>query len=294
MKLGRRYRLTIELNDASEAIIIEYPLTLRFSIVRNSMASMNTANLMIYNLSKATRDRIFQDRFIERKFKKVILEAGYDQLSTIYIGTIFEANSYRTGADVITNITSRDGGFDITNTRSYKTLKSGTSITDACQSLIADFPNLSPGAIGKLYGEVKRGLVLDGNTYDNIQKLVNNSCFVDLHTVNILQNNEVIGDRVTVLSAETGLLDTPRRDESYLSVKTIFEPDIIIGELAELRSNVQQQYDGQYKITGISHEGVISGAVNGTLETKLSLLMPTIFGGWSHVSVGQNQTSKSA
>lgn len=270
VKFGRNYKLTIQVAD-DEAIVIEYPVTIQFTVHRSISASLNTINLQIYNLSEKNRNRIFQDRFSPTRHK-LILEAGYDNLSTIFIGDIFEANSARQGTNLITSIDARDGYFDTNQTTVNTTIIKGQTRTELLNFLAAQYPDLKIGKIGNFEGTLERAVVLEGNVYDQIKKYSNNNVFVDLEVINIFDENEfIINPDLPLIDASTGMLDTPRRDNAFITVTTLFEPRVIMGQNITLKSTITPQYNGVYKVLGTTHQGIISGAVNGRLVTILSL-----------------------
>lgn len=281
-KFDRRYRLTIEIGG--EAIVIEQPLTLQFNVQRNAMSSVNTGTFQIYNLSEDVRNSIFQDRFSFLEYKKVILEAGYDDLATVFSGSLFEANSSRQGTDVITNVFARDGGFDTVTTKTFKTIQKGVTYKDLIKNLISDFPNLTEGSIGEVEGSLLRPAVLDGNTFYLLKTYTGEQIFIDLEKVNVLKNSEVLTGQVPLISPQTGLLQTPKRDDAYLTVTTLFEPRIIMSQFVELRSDILEQYNGQYKVLGVNHQGIISGAIGGQCTSTFNLLLEgQLFGRFSAV-----------
>lgn len=273
-KFGRNYRLTIQMNDGDSAIVIQPPFTLEFNLSRNAMASLNQGTFMIYNLGPDTRNKIFQDWFNPNKYRKFILEAGYgSNLTTIFQGAIFQASSARRGTDIITTVVARDGGFDVPTTQSYRTVQQGTSVMDLVKGLVGDFTNLKQGILGDIPGTLLRPAVISGNTYEILQKYTNNQCYIDLETVNMLNNNQAISGPVAVIDSSTGLLETPRRDDGMLSIRTLFEPQILMGQVIELKSEVLPIYNGQYKVIGAQHQGVISEAVNGPCTSTFNCLL---------------------
>lgn len=282
-KFGRIYKLTIEKDDGS-AVVIEPPLTLQFNVQRNSMASINSATFQIFNLSEDVRNEIFQDRFSFLKYKKVILEAGYDDLSVVFVGSIFEANSASVGTEIVTTIYARDGGFDTVTAKTFRTVQKGVTIKDLVKGLIADFPNVTEGAVGDVEGTLTRPAALDGNTFYLLRTYTGEQVFIDLEKVNVLKNSEVLTGQVPLLSPQTGLLETPKREDAYLTITTLFEPRVIMSQFVELKSEVLPQYNGQYKVIGVNHQGVISGAIGGQCQSTFGLLIEgQLFGGFSVV-----------
>lgn len=283
MKFQRNYRLTVQADDG-ELITIESPLTLNFSIERSTMSSINSAQMTVLNLSKKVRSRIFQDRFGNVQYKRVVLQAGYGkQLSTVFIGNIFQANSFRNGNDIVTFIDARDGGFDTTGSITSRTVEGGT-VKETVSSLIAEFDNVTEGKIGTIEGEFKKPVVLDGNTFELIKKYTKGRAFIDLEELNVLGDNEVIEGDVPLLTSANGLLSTPRREDAYLTVETIFEPRIVMGQLLGIKSDIASEFDGQYKVIGVKHQGVISGAVGGECKSTFELLVGSqLFGEFTTV-----------
>ena len=285
LKFGRQYRLTIDLNDGGNSIVIEPPFTINFNIQRNTMAVANSMSLSIYNLSANTRSRIFQDRYRIGQYKKITLEAGYDDsLFTVYSGSIFQAASVLRGTDVITNIVSRDGYFDMANAQSNRGFEEGTSTNAILKSLASDFEFVELGKFGGEDVTMTRPVIVEGNTYENIKTYSNNSVFIDLGKVNILADNQVVSDTVFVLNADTGLLETPQREDAYLTVETLFEPRVSMGSVVAIESEINPIYNGQYKVIGVNHQGTISEAVGGSLTSKFALFLGAqLFGGFESV-----------
>lgn len=274
MKFGRKYKLTIQTQDGGELIVTQ-PCTIQFNINRSVAASINTMQLQIYNLGISDRNAIFKDRFSTNVHRKVILQAGYDDLSTVFIGDIWESNSSRQGNNVITNIVARDGGFDTYNERVALTLKRGTSVKELLTVLSNKFPNLKQQFIGNFPGTLARGVTVEGNLYQQLRAYSQNQVFIDLGNINILQNNEVFQAVLPIISADTGLLDTPKRDNSYLTVNMLFEPRIVMGQIILLKSLILPQYDGAYKVMSVNHSGIISDAVNGKCVSTFALWNPS-------------------
>lgn len=288
MKFGRKYRLTIDTDNGT--FVIEPPFTIRFTVKRHVLASMNTLDIDIYNLSKERRDNIFQDQYYQPlgKRRHIKLEAGYDDLSTIFQGTFWIANSGREGVDIVTSICSTDGGLETENSFTFRTLQpqTGAPLTGRkiVQDLIGSFDpaQLSAGKISNgqtMQQNYQRPVVLNGNTYDLLKKYSNGKVFIDLEKIYVLEDNEVVEGGIPLINADTGLLSTPRRDEAYLTVSTLFEPRFIMGQSADLVSTVNPIYNGKYRVCGVQHQGIISEAVNGDCRTIVHLYDPTKYSG---------------
>lgn len=280
MKLNRNFRLLIETVN-KEIIEIKSPFTIQFDIERTSASSVNQMNLRIFNLSQKTRNLLFKERFLilddstQKYYRKIILQAGYNELSTIFKGNILECYSYRQGSEIITYLNCHDGGYAISNSYSSVTFDKSETYSSIFEKLATDLTGIKKGKIGEIEGKPKRGSVFNGNTFTLLQESFNNKIFIDLEKINLLNENEAIKGDVPLINAQAGLLGTPMRQGTYLKVDIIFEPRIVVGQIIEINSKINPIYNGQFKVDGIKHAGTISGAVGGECKTSLDLFMGT-------------------
>lgn len=280
IKFGRNYRLTIDPADGGPPIVLGMPLTLRYTVERHTLSDLNNARLEIYNLSESERNRIFQDQYYIPRNKTVTLEIGYESLTTVFAGTIWEAHSSREGTDIVTAITGLDGNFDINTTQVFQTYTGGKTMGDLFKFLIGQFPNLQLGAIGDFGAAPLRPVALNGNVWSLIKKYSQNQCFIDLGKVFVLKYNEVVPGQIPDLSIDSGLLETPRRDDSFLTVTTLMEPRVAMMQNINLKSVIYPGYNAVYQVAGVLHQGTISAAVGGSARSTFSLLLGSrVFGG---------------
>jgi len=274
VKFGRTFRVTIDLGDGSDPLIITPPITIQFTVNRSLNSSLNTMQIDIYNLSKKVRDLIFQEFYGSERKKTITLEAGYaGNLSTIYKGSIFEAYSGREGTNIITSIESRSGSWEIAQSMTYTTLSKGLTVKEILQFLGGQFQNLQIGAIGDYSDTLLRPVVINGSTWEYVKKYSDNQAFIDNEKIYVLKNNETIQGEYAVIDKDTGILQTPRRQGNYLTVTTLFEPRLTIGQEVDLKSSIAPVYDGNFKVQGIQHTGIISEAVNGACQTTVDLFL---------------------
>ena len=117
-------------NEGNGELVIRPFFTIKFTIDRGVYASINKITLDIYNLSKATRERIYYDGILHAAVaKKIVLYAGYSNedfskfnssiitnsikssiqgLPLVFHGRFTRAYSYRQGSDFITHIEAFD------------------------------------------------------------------------------------------------------------------------------------------------------------------------------------------
>lgn len=267
-----RYRVTVYSN--TETTIVEYPITCKFTVTRGTFSQSNSATIQLYNLAPSTRNQIFQDQLNldPNKMKYVHLEAGWgNTVSLIFRGRIMQAYSFKSGGqtDVITEIQAV--ALDIFDYPTSHTFAAGTSFRDALKTIASDMPNVAVGNIGAFEGIFQSPTTFDGLAMEEISKHTGGHAFVDNGLLNVLMDNEVIDVPVPVISDDTVLLETPMRRDANLEVKTLFLPDLIAGQLVEVKSSVQTQFNGQYKLVGFTHDCLISPTQAGSRTTQLVL-----------------------
>lgn len=272
IKQQAHYRVTIYSNEGT--VIITDPITCHFNITRAVLSDNNKATIQLYNLAPTTREQIFQDVFTIdwKKFKYVHLEAGYgDTLSLIFKGRILQAYSHKSGGqtDVITEIQAC--ALHIFDRQSSYTFKAGTTKKEALQTMVLDMPNVKLTNVGNLEGSFLTDTTFDGNTMECLAKLTGGNCFVDNGELNCINSNEVIDVPVPVISDDSVLLETPRRRDANLEVKMLFQPDLIVNQLLEIKSRIFTNYNGQFKVIGFTHDCTISGSEGGTRTTTVNL-----------------------
>ena len=287
-KFGRKFSLAIQINDTEvesemEFIEIANPFTIMFNIDRSTTSAMNVMQMSIFNLSKKTRTQLFKDRFSD-KYRRIIFRAGYsDRLSICFQGNVFSCFSERKGSDIVTIIDAKDGGHSNKTDFVSKTYAKGITKGELIDAVIDTMGTLKKGSVSVDDVTNKRAVVVDGKSLEIIRKATNGA-FIDLETINILKDNEVIKGFVPLLTSKTGLLGTPKRQDTYLSVDSLFEPQINIGQAIEIESEIQEEFNGQYKVIGVKHSGTISDSISGSVKTTISLLMPNqITGGFVEV-----------
>lgn len=278
-KFQRSYRLDIE-TSTKEVLQIRPPLTLEFEVVRHNMASANTADFTIYNLNETSRKKLFKDRFDinAENFRAVQLYAGYSNsegsmMPRIFNGDLRSAFSTRERTEYQTRLECYDGGTDLMVTRISKSFNKNTTKSDFIQALINQFPNIEKKFIASVVTDAsKRGNIAHGNVGEILKELTNNKFYIDSRQAFILHDNEVIPGGVQFINSESGLLGTPRRSDKFIELDMIFEPRIQVGQMITIESTTEKTFNGKFKVTGVTHRGIISDSMSGECSTTLSLL----------------------
>lgn len=272
-KFGRNYLLTVQDLITANVIEIKPPFTIDFTITRNFFGSPNTAQIRIYNLNEKTRAFIRKDQNDFGWLKSVGLFAGYgEKLSAMTYGNINSAWSVRENTSYVTTIESFDGGVAFLNSSFSGQFVAGTTTETIIRTLAKSLEqyDLKIGAISNTFNQpIKRGNSYSGNATNLLREITGGGFFIDNGVINCLADNEFIFGKVPVISAETGLQGTPRREWTNVEFDMLFEPELYIGQKIILQGEADKSFDGDYVIRALSHSGTISDSVGGTAITKV-------------------------
>jgi hypothetical protein len=277
-KFGRTYRLAVDTQNvqfiaSGTQLIVEPPFTIEFDITRNILSSANASSFRIYNLSPNTRNQIRKNISDYQDLRKINLKAGYigSNLPVVFDGNITQAWSVREGTNFITQIESFDGGFAFANGLTATSFPEGTDQNTIIETLIASLPAVTPGIVGDFSGALSRGNAYSGSTPELLRELTGGGFFIDNGKAHALKNNECLAGELQVITAESGLLGTPVRENTILNFDMIFEPRLLIGQIIELQSSTDVNFNGLYKIISLKHRGMISETVCGDAVTSVGL-----------------------
>jgi len=282
LKFNRNYKITIKSKDWSNDIIIEYPISINFDIVKNfSSTTTNELTLNIRNLSPHTSNMIAQDFYEVSNKKLLILQAGYgNELSTIFVGDIRQAYVFKTQGegvvDTVTYINSFDGSVAKFSTYSNITYARGSDIKDITEYLVNDLihRDIERGVIDIEGRQLNKSLTIEGSTFEQLNLLTNGGANIDNNKINVLGSKSVIINSAIVgIDSDTGLIGTPRRLQNKLFCETIFEPRLQLNQLLTIKSKVQTAYNGEFKVIGLKHSGSISPVISGECKTQIELLI---------------------
>lgn len=268
------YRVKVYTKD--ETVTIMLPITCTATITRSILTQNTSANIQLYNLSLTTRRAIDQPPFqaLNENKKYVTVEAGYGDENAMYLifkGYILQAYSSKQGGstDIITNIEANALSY-LTSRSSYQ-FEAGTSKRDIIKTLAGDLQDCTLANLGAIAGEIKTATTFEGNTLEQINKVSGGCSFIDNGQLNTILSNEVLDVPVPVITDSNALLQTPLRSAANLSIRTLFEPSLNVGQLIELHTNIEPDFDGQYKVLGFTHNVHFSASTNGERTTIIDV-----------------------
>jgi hypothetical protein len=281
VKLNRKYELLIQKQDKNgmpldEAYIVKNPITIKFSVVRSVYSGVSNMTIDIYNLAPDTRNNMFKDWFYDVEKENLLwiaLNASYEGhgMTCIFMGDIWNAYSMRQGTDIITRIQAVCGLRNMTQNVNI-TLSAQSTTEDVCNACMGDLKSLKKGKWSVTDYTFTEPIALMGKPLAILKQYnPDKNVFVDLDKVNILGQDEAFVGYVPLINDASGLLAAPERKASTLIIKMLFEPELLIGQVIEINSKYAPQFDGQYKIFGLRHEGIISDSIAGNCITTIEL-----------------------
>lgn len=251
LRFNRDYRLVIGIG--ASAVTIRPPINIQFDANKSDYGSVNKLNIKIYNLVESKRLKLVKDAE-EVKYIPVKLEVGYqDTLEAVFIGNVQRGSNDRAGADFISSLECYSGMFDVANSTTNKTVRSKQKALDA---LLGDMPNTRKGKIN-ITDQLTRPKVLVGGSYKLLRELADEAqhVYIDNEQLNIVDDDQVVSSFVPIVSATTGLINTPERLSQQVTFTTLMNPALRVRGLCELVSANAPHLNGLYKIRTINYKG---------------------------------------
>lgn len=277
-KFKRQFLMYVEKTwKADEYIEIATPMTVEFSIQRNTLASENTATFTIYNLSENNRDDIHKVSYEDVR-PKISFFAGYEEmdggaLPRCFKGVVRKCFSQRNGSNWITVIEAYDGTWITSQYQVKMSLAAGTPLKAAIMKVGKELGGIENVIIGKAFSEAqKRPLALMGNPHDILMELTRDSFYIDSSNLYVLDEGEYLQGDLTIINSDNGLINTPIYEDMRVEVDMIFEPRIIPSQLITLEADMQDDFNGDYKVVGFHHRGIISDSMSGDCITTITMM----------------------
>lgn len=303
MKFNKIYQLRVQRGfpfggtakspKSGEWVVIELPITIEFTVDRTAYSDANTTSIKIYNLSQDTRAKLFHDRFLypdptmprsaKNDVRFVELFAGYEGerqvMSLIFSGNLFYGNSTRKGSEMITELECMDPAIWTYNNISSANFGKGSTEADIIKGLLLDagYKNAIVGKSfeNKIYNN-DRSAIFHGNTMKLIKDIVGDGIFdIDNEMPIVLGKGETIGTAIMpTINSSSGLINVPVKTNQALIVPLMFTPQLQVGQYVKIDAKETasySDYNGDYRIVGVRHQGVISGTHDAQTTTTLSL-----------------------
>lgn len=262
-----------------QKLTISYPLTLNLSISSGMAGSCNEGRFQFYNISPDVRKALWRDNYnIGSKIILMTLRAGYgSDIPIVFMGFVQNCISYKDSGSTEwkTEIQAFEGGFLFQYGFINSTYIAGTSYADILNDMTSKDPQTKLGYISKDLGALEADKTFIGQTMDVLQREFEGyDIFINKGELNVLSNKDALPAAIPLLTSSSGLLGSPRRSGFYTEVDMLFEPELEIGQVVSLKSELMPELNQTYKIIQIQHNGVISGVTSGDLTSNITLFLP--------------------
>ncbi len=229
------------------------PIRVQFEVSKGIYGSLNNMVCKIFNLERSHATLFIKDAEEQKKIK-FTLSVGYqNELTTIFIGDIFRGFQSKQGNDVVVSCEVLDTGFGYINGFVCANVETSQKVID---EIIKNTQGLSIGQITKM-PELVRNKILVGNSGKLIQQLVDptKNWFIDNGKLYIISQNEYLKGLTPIVTASTGLLNTPERENRLVSFETMLNPAIKLGGLCDLQSSTADYLNGVYRVEQVITRG---------------------------------------
>jgi len=248
----------LKVTKGTQEITIVPPFRLQFSCAKSiSGDGLNKLQCQISGLKESTR-QVFHKDNDKQALVKIDLSVGYEgRIKRLFVGDLHRGSSVLTSNAYATRFEAMDGGKDYLDSYTSATV---TGKENALNRVLLDMPNTTKGKVTFLGGLI-RPKVLMGASSKLIEDLTGDdeSFYIDNGKINVLKPDEVVSSYTPVISAETGLINTPEKEEEKVTFETMMNPFVVIGGLLQLQSVVDTRLDGIYKVTDINYQGDTMG-----------------------------------
>ena len=257
-RFNRDFELIVQVSKRSTVSVVP-PMRVSFSANKSVSGGLNKLTVRVYNLNESHRLALVKDAEDQDKRIGLSFRVGYEgSLKLLFKGTVHRGTNSREGAELVTELECLDGGHDFLSGFTNKTVKGKDQ---AVTAILSDLPNTSRGKITVL-APITRPKVLVGPSARLIDELIadTETWYVDDERLYIVKSGEVTSSFVPLVSAATGLINTPTREQSKITFDTLLNPTLKIGGLCSLVSSTAPHLNGVYKIESIGYNGDNYGA----------------------------------
>ena len=256
--------LTIGLG--AQKVEIRPPMNISFSATENvDNRALNKLQVKIPGLKESTRLKLIKYELDKSVYLPIELIAGYQgNINRVFKGSV-QTGVLSRETTFINTLDCQDGHPDFNESYTSQTVTSRDLAVDA---LLGDMPNVQKGTITKL-NPTSRPKVLVGSSSEMLSVIAEGKqMYIKDEKLYILNNNEVVSAIAPIVSAQTGLMNTPVQDHIETTFTTKLNPSLRIGHLCELISVTNPAVNGLYKIWQIVTSGTYKGAWEQTVTCR--------------------------
>lgn len=244
--------------------INKHELMISFDVTKGLSSSANKATIELYNLTESHRNGM------GKEFDEVTLEAGYippgggGNVGIIFKGNIRDVEHKRSGPDIITTISCGDGDKALRNATTNKSYPKGTPVKTVVEDI---YKELEKNGVKRgewkfpddMEPNFKRPYAACGSCWREMNTLGRGKGFywsIQNGAMEIIPGDGYIG-MITLINAESGMIDTPTITDNGMKVATLLNPEIRPGRRVKVESTVikMNAQDGIYRVSECTYSG---------------------------------------
>ncbi len=241
---GRKVSLLVGQNSG-DAIDLSQ-MRIRFQVERGDFQNPNTADIRVYNLSRATASKVAGSEFTQ-----LSLQAGYEgNFGLIFKGVIVQARKGRESQlDSYVDFTAADGdeayhfapiACSLSSAGPKDTLT--TFVTAMKAASTSQMLTLSANPVFGTNAP-PRGRVFYGNVRDEMRtfaKANDMTWSVQDGQLTLIPKSAYIPGDIVVVSPSTGLIGVPEQTQNGVELRVLLNPNIKIGQAIRIDSTINQ------------------------------------------------------
>lgn len=250
MRFNRDFKLIVR--TSYKDVVISSPMRINFTISKSVDGLLSGCTIKLYNLKESFRLALVKDAEDEA-YIPISLFIGYkDKTELAFKGNVYRGQNERSSTDMVTTLECLDGGL-ILDAFVSETITKNNIVID---TILKAVPTLTKGRINPRI-ELIRPKVLVGNPIDllNNERRQYENWFIEDEKLNIINIKQVTSNYIPKISAKTGLIETPTRQEQKVTFKILIDPSVKVGRLIKLESTTAPHLNGIYKIYNITYNG---------------------------------------
>ncbi len=239
---------------------VSYPgLRITFKATKTTKREPNTCDVSIYNLSREHREAL-----TKVKLPVVVLEAGYENETTqLFYGQTIHTTHLRKGADIITTLSTSDGGPKLRTARIAQSFAAGAKPSAVLAALVKALgvkvgnlkeaqKKIDTGKAANLYIE---GVSLQGHAPNELDALCRSAGFewsVQDGALQVVAVGQSVGQFATVLT-DSLMLTTPSvSNKNIVEGQTFIQHDFLPGRQIRIRTELVQ---GVFRLEKCQYHG---------------------------------------
>jgi hypothetical protein len=232
---------------------------IKFRATKTLKKEPNTCEIMFWNMTDEQRSQLSK-----KKEPELRLAAGYGtDLTQLFVGTAIYVKHEVKGGDIITTVSTTDGGEKYAKARINLSFGPKTKIDTVLKNIVKQM-GIKPGNLNKVAAELSRGLkadiyiegaVISGSCATELTHLCRSAGYewsIQDGALQILNLNQALDQFAIKLGPDSGLLMSSIDNKGILTAQCLLVKDIFPGRQVEINGKFTK---GRFRIESVIYTG---------------------------------------